>query len=64
MAGSFLVEYVFAVPGLGRMGVDAIFAKDFPVIQATLMAVAVNVLLANLAVDLLYGYLDPRILVH
>ncbi len=64
MAGSFLVEYVFAVPGLGRMGVDAIFAKDFPVIQATLMAVAVNVLLANLAVDLLYGYLDPRIRVH
>ncbi len=64
MAGSYLVEYVFAVPGLGRMGVDAIFAKDFPVIQATLMAVAVNVLLANLAVDLLYGYLDPRIRVH
>lgn len=61
MAGSFLVEYVFALPGLGRMGVDAIFAKDFPVIQVTLMAVAVNVLLANLVVDVLYGYLDPRV---
>jgi len=64
MAGSFLVEYVFAVPGLGRMGVEAIFAKDFPVIQVTLMAVAVNVLLANLVVDLVYGYLDPRVRVR
>ena len=61
MAGSFLVEYVFALPGLGRMGVEAIFAKDFPVIQVTLMAVAVNVLLANLVVDILYGTLDPRV---
>ena len=64
MAGSFIVEYVFALPGLGRMGVDAIFAKDFPVIQATLMAVAVNVLVANLVVDLAYGYLDPRVRVR
>jgi len=64
MAGSFIVEYVFAVPGLGRMGVDAIFAKDFPVIQITLMAVAVNVLLANLVVDVAYGFLDPRVRVR
>jgi peptide/nickel transport system permease protein len=64
MAGVFIVEYVFAVPGLGRMGVDAIFARDFPVIQATLMAVAVNVLLVNLAVDIAYGYLDPRVRVR
>ena len=61
LAGSFLVEYVFAIPGLGRMGVEAIFAKDFPVIQVTLMAVAVNVLFANLVVDLAYGFLDPRV---
>jgi len=61
LAGSFLVEYVFAIPGLGRMGVDAIFSRDFPVIQITLMAVAVNVLLANLGVDILYVALDPRV---
>jgi peptide/nickel transport system permease protein len=61
LAGAFLVEYIFAIPGLGRMGVDAIFARDFPVIQATLMVVAVNVLLINLAVDILYGFLDPRV---
>lgn len=64
VAGSFLVEYVFAIPGLGRMGVDAVFARDFPVIQATLIMVALNVLIVNLIVDLLYGYLDPRIRVN
>ncbi len=61
VGGSFLVEYIFAIPGLGRMGVDAVFARDFPVIQATLVLVAMNVLIVNLIVDLLYGYLDPRI---
>lgn len=64
VAGSFLVEYIFAIPGLGRMGVDAVFARDFPVIQATLIMVALNVLIVNLIVDLLYGYLDPRIRVN
>ena len=64
VAGAFLVEYVFAIPGLGRMGVDSIFARDFPVIQATLMAVALNILVANLVVDMLYGYLDPRVRVR
>jgi len=64
VAGSFLVEYMFAIPGLGRMGVEAVFARDFPVIQATLFVVALNVLLANLTVDLIYGYLDPRVRVH
>ncbi len=64
VGGSFIVEYMFAIPGLGRMGVNAVFARDFPVIQATLIIVALNILLANLAVDLLYGYLDPRVRVN
>lgn len=64
VAGSFLVEFIFAIPGLGRMGVDGIFARDFPVIQATLIVVALNVLLANLLVDILYGLLDPRVRVQ
>jgi peptide/nickel transport system permease protein len=64
LAGAFFVEVIFAIPGLGRMSVDAIFQKDFPVIQATLIAVSVNVLLVNLVVDILYGYLDPRIRVR
>ncbi len=63
-AGSFIVEYMFAIPGLGRMGVNAIFSNDFPVIQATLIIVAINILAVNLLVDLQYGYLDPRIRVQ
>jgi peptide/nickel transport system permease protein len=63
-AGSFIVEYMFAIPGLGRMGVNAIFSSDFPVIQATLIIVAINILAVNLLVDLQYGYLDPRIRVQ
>jgi peptide/nickel transport system permease protein len=64
VAGSFIVEYMFAIPGLGRMGVNAIFANDFPVIQATLIMVAINILVVNLIVDLLYAYLDPRVRVQ
>jgi peptide/nickel transport system permease protein len=61
VAGSFIVEYMFAIPGLGRMGVNAIFSKDFPVIQASLVMVALNILVVNLLVDLLYGLIDPRV---
>ena len=64
LAGAFLVEVIWAIPGMGRMGVEAIFARDFPVIQATLVAVAANVLIVNLLVDILYGSLDPRVRVH
>jgi peptide/nickel transport system permease protein len=64
VAGSFIVEYMFAIPGLGRMGVNAIFSKDFPVIQATLILVAINILVVNLLVDLLYGLADPRVRVQ
>ena len=64
LAGAFFVEVVFAIPGLGRMSVEAIFQKDYPVMQATLIAVSLNVLLVNLLVDILYGYLDPRVRVR
>jgi ABC-type dipeptide/oligopeptide/nickel transport system permease component len=46
------------------MTVDAIFQKDFAVMQATLIAISLNVLLVNLLVDVLYGYLDPRVRVQ
>ena len=64
LAGAFFIEVIFALPGLGRMSVDAIFQKDFPVMQATLIVVSLNVLLVNLLVDVLYGYLDPRVRVR
>jgi peptide/nickel transport system permease protein len=64
LAGAFFIEVIFAIPGLGRMSVDAIFAKDFAVMQATLIVVSINVLLVNLLVDILYGYFDPRVRVR
>jgi len=64
LAGAFFIEVVFAIPGLGRMSVDAIFQKDYPVMQAMLIVVSLNVLLVNLLVDILYGYLDPRVRVR
>jgi peptide/nickel transport system permease protein len=64
IAGAFIVEYMFAIPGLGRMCLNAIVAGDFPVIQATLILVAVNIIMVNFIVDLLYGYLDPRVRVQ
>lgn len=64
ISGAFIVEFMFAIPGLGRMGVDAVFARDFPVLQVILVIVALNVLLVNLLVDLTYGILDPRVRVQ
>jgi peptide/nickel transport system permease protein len=64
LAGAFFTEVIFAIPGLGRMSVEAISQKDFPVMQATLIVVSANVLLVNLLVDILYGYLDPRVRVR
>jgi len=61
LSGSFIIEFMFAIPGLGRMGLDAVFARDFPVIQAVLIVGALNVLIMNLLVDIAYGYLDPRV---
>lgn len=64
IGGNFIVEFMFAIPGVGRMAIDAVFARDFPVLQAILVLVCLNVLLVNLMVDLIYGYLDPRVRLH
>lgn len=61
LSGAFLTETVFARPGVGRYVVTAIGARDYPVIQATVLLVAVLFVLINLLVDLVYAYLDPRI---
>jgi peptide/nickel transport system permease protein len=61
LSGAFLTETVFARPGIGRYVVTAIGARDYPVIQATVLIVAVLFVLINLVVDLVYAYLDPRI---
>jgi ABC-type dipeptide/oligopeptide/nickel transport system permease component len=58
--GSFLVETIFSVPGMGRFFVTSIFSKDYPVIMALVLIYGSFLALANLAVDLCYGLLDPR----
>jgi peptide/nickel transport system permease protein len=55
---------VFAWPGVGRIIVQAIEVKDFPVVQAGIMLIAVTFVIVNFLVDLLYGVLDPRIRVR
>jgi peptide/nickel transport system permease protein len=61
LSGAFLTETVFARPGVGRYVVKAIGARDYPVIQAVVLVIAVLFVLINLAVDLIYAFLDPRI---
>lgn len=59
--GAVLVEMVFNIPGMGRLMVEGILARDFPVVQGCILVIGLTVALANLAVDLSYGYIDPRI---
>jgi peptide/nickel transport system permease protein len=59
--GAVIIETIFAFPGMGRLMVYSIFLHDFPVVQACVLIVALTVLFANLATDLIYAYLDPRI---
>ena len=61
LGGAVVVETVFARPGLGLMLVNGIKDKDFPVVQAGMLVAAAAYVLANLLVDLSYGWLDPRI---
>ncbi len=61
VGGSVLVEKVFNIPGMGRLLVDSVMSKDFIVVQACTLIIAAVVLLANLIVDISYGWLDPRI---
>jgi ABC-type dipeptide/oligopeptide/nickel transport system permease component len=61
VTGTFVVEQIFAVPGMGRYFVTSITNRDYPVVMGTILLYATILVLANLAVDLTYAYLDPRI---
>jgi peptide/nickel transport system permease protein len=61
MAGSIILESVFYLPGLGRLALGAISARDLPVVQGVVLFVASAIVVINAAVDVLYGVLDPRI---
>jgi peptide/nickel transport system permease protein len=59
--GSVLVETVFAIPGIGRLLVNSVFAQDYVVVQSGTLVIATIIILSNLLVDIGYGWLDPRI---
>ena len=61
LGGAVITETVFAVPGVGRLMVDSIFARDYPVIQALTLTLAVFVSLAFLVTDIVQMWLDPRV---
>jgi peptide/nickel transport system permease protein len=61
LGGSVLVETVFAIPGMGRLAITSVVNQDYPYIQAIILIMATVTLLANLLVDLTYGWLDPRV---
>jgi len=61
LGGAVVVEQVFSLPGVGRLVIGAVLSRDFPVIQGTLLFVALIYLLINLVVDVLYAVVDPRV---
>jgi peptide/nickel transport system permease protein len=61
MSGALLVEAVFAIPGMGRLLVNGVLARDYPVVQGAMLVTVFVFVLANLAVDMLYTIVDPRI---
>jgi peptide/nickel transport system permease protein len=61
ISGVVVTESVFNIPGLGRLVVEAVLARDYPVIQALILLFSFTFILINLIVDLLYTVLDPRI---
>jgi peptide/nickel transport system permease protein len=61
LGGAVITETIFAWPGVGRLSVQAIYNRDYPVVQAAVFLLASTFVLVNLAVDVIYTYLDPRI---
>jgi peptide/nickel transport system permease protein len=61
LSGAVLTETIFALPGLGRLAITSVLARDYPVVQGVVLIAAIIFVLANLAVDVLYAYLDPRL---
>lgn len=61
LAGAALVETVFSIPGMGRLMIDAVNGRDYPVVQGTVLVFATTFVVVNTLVDLLYGLVDPRV---
>ena len=61
LGGAVLIEQVFSWPGIGTLAIDAIFSRDFPMIQGTTLFMGIVYVSVNIVIDLLYGFIDPRI---
>jgi peptide/nickel transport system permease protein len=61
LAGAVVTETVFAWPGIGRLAVEAVTSRDYPVVQGVVLVVTAAYLLGNLLIDIVYGFLDPRV---
>jgi peptide/nickel transport system permease protein len=61
LGGAIVVETIFALPGVGRMTLDAVLERNYPVVQSTVVVVGAMFMLVNLVTDLLYGVFDPRV---
>ena len=61
LGGVVVTEEVFTLPGVGRLILWAVFQRDYPLVQGTILFVSVLFMLSNLVVDLIYAYVDPRI---
>jgi ABC-type dipeptide/oligopeptide/nickel transport system permease component len=60
ITGSFIVEFIFGIPGIGRYYVNAVTGRDYATVMGITVLLSVIIIIANLVVDILYGYLDPR----
>ena len=63
LGGSIVTEAIFSIPGVGRLMIDAINLRDYPIIQGGVLFISLSYCLINLVVDLLYAVVDPRITV-
>ena len=61
LGGSVITETIFSWPGLGRLMVDSVFTRDYPLVQACVIVTSTIFISINLLVDIAYGYIDPRI---
>ena len=61
LGGAIVVETIFTLPGVGRMTLDAVLERNYPVVQGTLLVIGAMFMLVNLVTDILYGVIDPRV---
>ncbi|HYB44849.1 MAG TPA: ABC transporter permease, partial [Candidatus Methylomirabilis sp.] len=61
LGGAIVVEAIFTLPGVGRMTLDAVLERNYPVVQGAVLVIGAMFMLVNLATDILYGIIDPRV---